>query len=203
MLQTDTSQSRFFDGLPVACYACDRSGAIIGFNLKAVELWGRVPDPTDRFTGAHRLYDAAGNPIVQDATPTAFVVRWGLANKNQELTIERPDGKRITVLSNVAPLLDEDGETVGALDVLQDITDRRWSEDARRVAERLRAAARLAAEVAQQMKPTLLSMADLLERLSSDETLSERAREYAELARQELSQFDKLAKHMAHLSGAA
>ncbi len=203
MLQTDSSHSRLFEGLPVACYACDRSGAIVGFNQKAVELWGRVPEISDRFTGAHRIYDASGNPLAHDATPTAFLLRCGLAHRNQELTIEQPEGKRITVLSNVAPLFGDSGETVGAVDVLHDITDRRWSEDARRVAERLRTAARLAAEVAQQMKPTLLSMAGLLERLSTDESLSQQARGYAELARQELSQFDKLARHMAHLSGAA
>jgi GAF domain-containing protein len=116
--------------------------------------------------------------------------------------IERPDGKRLTVISNVAALRDEEGKVIGALDVLHDITDRRWSEDARRIAERLSASSRVAAEV-MQLKPALLSMVNLLNLLGQDATLSVQARGYAELARLELVRFDALVKHMAHLAGAA
>jgi len=132
----------------------------------------------------------------------ALLLRSGLAQLNKELMIERPDGKRVTVLSNVAPLCDPKGNMIGALDVFQDITDRRWSEDARRVAERVNASARVAAEVA-QLKPSLLSMVSLLERLGRDATLSVQARGYTELARLELVHFDALVKEMTHLAGAA
>ena len=132
----------------------------------------------------------------------AFLLRAGLPQLNKELVIERPDGKRVTVISNVAALLDEEGKVVGALDVLQDITDRRWSEDARRVAERVSASARVAMEVV-RLKPALISMLSLLDQLGQDATLSVSARGYAELVRLELVHFDALLKHMAHLSGAA
>lgn len=91
---------------------------------------------------------------------------------------------------------------VGAIDVLQDITDRRWLEEARRVAERVKASARVATEVA-QLKPTLLSMLSTLDLLGRDSTLSVQARSYAELVRGDLVRFDALMKHMAHLAGAA
>ncbi len=186
----------------MACYACDCSGTITDYNRRAVELWGREPRATDRFTGAHKVLDAQGDPVAPEATATAFFLRWGLAQRNKELVIEKPDGKRVTVLSNVAPLLDEAGNLIGALEVLEDITDRRWSEDARRAAERLSASARVAGEVL-QLKPALLSMVNLLDLLGQDATLSVQARRYAESARLELVHFDALVKEMAQLSGAA
>lgn len=195
-------RAQFFERLPVACYACDRDGTITDYNQRAVELWGREPQATDRFTGAHKILDAQGDLLAPESTATSTLIRFGLAQVNKEFVIEKPDGKRVLVLSNVAPLLDGEGHVIGALDVLQDITDRRWLEEARRVAERVNASARVATEVT-QLKPALLSMGGLLDLLGSDATLSVQARGYAELARLELVRFDELVKHMAHLAGAA
>jgi GAF domain-containing protein len=196
------SRRQFFECLPVACYGCDCSGTITDYNSRSVELWGRAPQETDRFTGAHKVLDAHGGLVTPETTATAFLLRSGVHQLRKELVIERPDGKRVTVISNAAALLNEEGKVIGALDVLQDITDRRWSEDARRVAERVSASARIAMEVV-RLKPALLSMVNLLDLLGQDATLSVSARGYAELARLELVHFDALLKHMAHLSGAA
>ncbi len=203
MSEFTSHQAQFFATLPVACFACNRSGIITGYNRRAVELWGREPQLADRFTGAQRMYDRHGNVIAPESTPTALLLRLGVSQRNQELVVEKSNGDRVTVLSNVASLLGRSGEIVGALDVLQDITDRRWSEDARRVAERLSASARVAADVARQIKSPLLSMANLLDLLTQDATLSPQARGYALLARGELAHFDKLAKQMSHLAHAA
>ena len=195
-------RAQFFDCLPVACYACDCAGLITDYNRRAVELLGREPQATDRFTVAHKVLDMKGNPVPPEFTAIACLLRSGLAQTNKELVIERPDARRVTVLSSVAPLLDEGGNMIGALDVLQDITDCRWLEDARRLAERVNASARVATEVA-QLKPALLSMLNTIDLLGRDATLSVEARNYAELVRGDLVRFDALVKHMAHLAGAA
>lgn len=194
-------RAQFFECLPVACYACDCAGLITDCNRRAVELLGKEPRATDRFTVAHKILDAQGIPLPPAATATAFLLKSGLAQLNREIVVERPDGKRVTALSNVAPLLDEGGNMIGALDVLQDITDRRWLEEARRTAERVRASARVATEVA-RLKPALLSILRTLELFDRETTLVE-ARNYTELMRGELVHFDALLKHMAHLAGAA
>jgi len=201
-LAADFRRAQLFECLPVACYACDRDGIITDYNHRVIEIWGRAPQKDDRFTGAYRIWDSSGDQLSAEATATAFLLRSGLAQINKELVIEKPDGKRITVLSNVAPLLNDEGRIIGALDVLQDITDRQWREDARRVGERLSASARIATQVT-QLKPALLSLGNLLDRLGHESTLSVEARGYAELARTELVRFDALVKHMAHLAGAA
>lgn len=195
-------RARLFECLPVACYACDREGVITAWNRRVVELSGREPQAGDRFTVAYKVLDANGIPVPPEATPTAFLLKAGLAELKKEIVMERPDGRRVTVLSNVAPLFDEGGDLIGALDVLQDVTDRRWLEEARRAAERVRASARVATEVT-QLKPALLSMLSTLDLLGRDATLSVQARNYAELVRVELARFDALVKHMTLLAGAA
>lgn len=200
--ESGSRRAQFFDCLPVACYACDCTGVITDYNRRAVELLGREPQATDRFTVAHKVLDVQGNALAPETTGTASLLKSGLTQINREIVIERPDGKRVTVLSNVAPLFDEGGNMIGAIDVLQDITDRRWLEEARRVAERVRASARVATEVA-RLKPALLSILSTLDLLGGDATLSVQARSYAELVRAELVRFDTLVKHMSLLAGAA
>lgn len=196
------TRAQFFECLPVACYACDRDGRITDCNQRAVTLFGKDAQAADRFTVAYRLLDAYGIPVAPESSPTAFVLSSGVRELKKEIVIEKPDGRRATVLSTVALLFDEGGNMIGALDVLQDITDRRWLEEAQRTAERVKASARVATEVT-QLRPALVSMLSALDLLGRDITLSAQARNYAELVRLELARFDTLVKHMALLAGAA
>jgi PAS fold len=202
-LEAASPLAQFFERLPVGCYTCDLSGTITAYNPRAVELWGREPQPNDRFTAALKILDARGDAMPPEATPTAFLIRCGISARNQEAVIERPDGKRVIVLVSVTPLLDHDDRVVGALTVLQDITDRRRSEEARRVAERLSAYARVGSEVTQQLQPALLSVVKLLDCLGQEASLSTAVRAEAALVRHELVHLDGLARQMAHLAGAA
>jgi signal transduction histidine kinase len=57
-----------------------------------------------------------------------------------EVHIERPDGSRIVVIVNIAPLRDERGEVTGAINCFYDVTERKQAEEALRdtVSERRR-----------------------------------------------------------------
>ena len=102
-----------------AIYFCNSLGVITGYNNLAAEFWGRRPalDATDeRFCGSHMLYRADGNYLPHDQCPMADV----LAGKvpgiyDAEVQIQRPDGSRVVVVVNVAPLIDDDGAIVGAV----------------------------------------------------------------------------------------
>ena len=67
----------------------------------------------------------------------AEVLRTGIEARDLEVVIERPDGSRITVLVNIVPLRNGDGELIGAMNCFQDITDRKRAEEALRRSERL------------------------------------------------------------------
>ncbi|HEX2093073.1 MAG TPA: ATP-binding protein [Longimicrobiaceae bacterium] len=127
------------DLLPAAVYVCDASGVIKRYNRRAAELWGHAPccgDTDQRFCGAYRLYHMNGTPLPHADTPMAEVLRTGVPVRDQEVEIERPDGSRVTVLVNIAPLRNELGELVGAVNCFQDITERKAVESALRSSEK-------------------------------------------------------------------
>jgi signal transduction histidine kinase len=119
------------DKLPAGGYTCDRQGLITHFNDHAVKIWGRAPklnDPVDRFCGSFKLFASDGSPIAHDACWMALALQTGNEYNGEEIVIERPDGRRLTVLAHANPIRNEAGELVGAVNVLVDITDRIQAE---------------------------------------------------------------------------
>jgi signal transduction histidine kinase len=131
-LQNSAVQFRsLLDKLPAGGYTCDPDGLITHFNEHAVKLWGRAPklnDPVDRFCGSFKLFATDGAPITHDACWMAKALQTGKEYNGEEIIIERPDGRRLTVLAHANPIYDETGELVGAVNVLVDITDRIQAE---------------------------------------------------------------------------
>ncbi len=117
--------------LPAAVYLCDASGIIKWYNARAVELWGREPDPAstdERFCGSYKIYHPDGKFMPHYETPIAELLRTGIPVHNRELIVERPDGSRITVMVNIAPIKNERGEVTGAINCFEDITERKQAE---------------------------------------------------------------------------
>ena len=196
-------QESLLERLPVAVCACDRQGTITHHNQRAMEFWGSEPNPQQRFSGAARLRDSRGKALDVAASPLALVLKAAKPQYNRELVMERWDGSRVTILSSATPLFDSARNLLGAVEVFQDITEHKWSEDAKRVAERLAASARVANQVMQQLAVPLSSISNLLDVLRRDVSLSAEARACTELIQQELMRFDRFAREMDHLAVAA
>jgi PAS domain S-box-containing protein len=123
---------RLVELMPIAVYVCDTSGVIQSYNNRAVELWGREPEKghqAQRYCGSLRLYSPDGEFVPHEESKMAAVLRTGVPARDLEVVIERPDGSRITVLVNIAPLRDAAGEVVGAMNCFQDITERKQGEN--------------------------------------------------------------------------
>lgn len=120
-----------WDLLPVAAYACDRSGLIVRYNRRAAELWGRAPrlgDPAERFCGSLRMYRLDGRPLTHAECPMAQALRTGQPVRDQEVMIDRPGGARAVALVNIDFLKDRSGNVVGAINCFLDITERKRIE---------------------------------------------------------------------------
>lgn len=120
------------DNLPTAAYMCDSDGLITYFNQHSVSLWGRAPklnDPVDRFCGSFKLYAVDGSPIAHDQCWMALALHERKEYNGHEIIVERPDGQRLTALAHANPILDDDGELAGAVNVLVDISDRKRTEN--------------------------------------------------------------------------
>jgi PAS domain S-box-containing protein len=117
-----------------------RSGRLTHFNRAAVEFSGRTPQlGTDQWCVSWKLYHSDGTPMAHDECPMAIALREGRVVRGAEAIAERPDGKRIWFTPYPTPMRDAEGKVVGGINMLLDITERKFAEQA---------SARLAAIVA-------------------------------------------------------
>ncbi len=119
------------EGLPTGAYTCDAAELITYFNQHAVKAWGRVPrlnDEEDRFCGSFRLYTGEGEPLRHEQCWMARALRSGQGYNGEEVIVERPDGKHLTVLAYANPIRNKAGQVVGAVTVL--VISKRKSDEA-------------------------------------------------------------------------
>ena len=125
------SEARFralFDRGPIGMYSCDLSGKTVAYNRVAVELWGSEPKPgesDEQIRSSFQLFLTDGTPLAIADTPMSQVLQGkAAAVHDQQIMFARPDGSRITMVSNIVPLKNERGEITGAIDCFYDITER-------------------------------------------------------------------------------
>jgi len=128
LLQNQTLLATVIAELPIALIACDVRGQMTHHNHAAAELFGIAAEerPLARTLLGDRVRDA-------------------------EFVIVRPDNVRRTVLASAQRLVGQAGQPLGALAVIEDITERRLAEEElERVHKQLLSASRQAgmAEVA-------------------------------------------------------
>ncbi|HUN45091.1 MAG TPA: PAS domain S-box protein [Stellaceae bacterium] len=120
--------------IPAAIYTTDAEGRITYFNQAAVELAGRTPTiGSDEWCVTWKLYWPDGTPMRHDECPMAVALKEGRTIRNAEAVAERPDGTRVPFIPYPTPLRDADGRTVGAINMLVDISERRQAETQQRV----------------------------------------------------------------------
>jgi len=134
------SQGRYrtlFDLAPIAVYSCDATGIIREYNNRAAELWGRKPakgDTEERFCGSFKLYRPDGTYMPHQECPMGDVLSGNVPGiTDGEVHIERPDGSRVIVIVNIAPLKNDRGEIAGAINCFYDVTHRKQAEEHQRL----------------------------------------------------------------------
>jgi PAS domain S-box-containing protein len=109
-------------------YANQRAEAILG--LEAAAITERTyADPAWKITS----FD--GGPLAEEELPFARVRQTGKPVSGVEHAIEWPDGRRALLSINAAPINDASGAFDGMVAALEDITERRQTEERRRVRE--------------------------------------------------------------------
>jgi PAS domain S-box-containing protein len=104
-------------------------------NKKAVEFYGRRLklglSAEQRIRELH-LLKVNGSPFPLNELPVIRALWQGEIVRDTEMVIEQPDGKRIIVSVNAAPLRDEKGKIIAAVGAFNDITRRKKLEGALR-----------------------------------------------------------------------
>jgi PAS domain S-box-containing protein len=156
LLQNRTLLATVIAELPLALVACDVNGHVTHYNRAAVKLFGIPAEETpssarSAYPITAQVYLPDGTtPVARENRPLARALR-GEKVSDVEFIIVRPNGAVRTALSSAQRLSGPAGEPLGALAVVEDITEqRRAEEELERVHKQLLVASRQAgmAEVA-------------------------------------------------------
>lgn len=120
--QGDRAQLQGLDSFPVAMYVTDGNGYITYFNPACVEFAGRRPTAfRDRWCVTWKLYTNDGDFLPHDQCPMAIAIQTKQAVRGITAVAERPDGTRVNFLPFPTPVISENGELIGAINMLIDI----------------------------------------------------------------------------------
>ncbi|BCG83816.1 PAS domain S-box protein [Mesorhizobium sp. 113-3-3] len=126
----DSTYHQILDGLPVAIYTTDRNGIITYYNRAAADLAGRQPKiGRDKWCVTFKLFTPDGKELPHDECPMAIALKENRPVRDQEAIAQRPDGSLFPFLPFPTPLRDEDGNLIGAVNMLLDLTDRQRAEE--------------------------------------------------------------------------
>jgi len=129
LLQNQTLLATVIAELPLALVACDVRGQVTHYNPSAAQLFGIPAGTATAVPLTSQIYLADGTtPAAREERPLARALR-GEKVSNVEFVIVRPDGMRRTGLASAQRLVGAAGQPLGALAVVEDITERRLAED--------------------------------------------------------------------------
>jgi PAS domain-containing protein len=118
------------EALQAPIYVTDAQGVITHFNQACIGFAGRTPAVgKDRWCVTWKLYTDDGDFLPHDECPMAIAIRKKTPVRGVTAVAERPDGTRVNFMPFPTPLLGRDGELLGAINMLIDVTDARQIDD--------------------------------------------------------------------------
>jgi two-component system, cell cycle sensor histidine kinase and response regulator CckA len=144
------------DALPTGVWIVDRQGRIVLDNASSREIWGSVRGlGLDQLPGYNSRWAATGQPVQPNEWGAALALQSGESPIDQEITIDVPGGGQKTIVNSAVPIRDPEGQTVGAINISEDVTNKRAEaaadtrqEEQKLQAEKMDAIGRLAGGIA-------------------------------------------------------
>ena len=143
-------------------YLTDPDGLLSYYNQACAEFAGREPQlGRDRWCVTWKLHTLNDEPLPHDRCPMAIAIREKRAVRGEMAIAMRPDGGRRAFVPYPTPLFDEDGDVIGAINVLVDVSE----EQSGALAEQASRCRRLAYAISDRYTAQILrGMADGYER---------------------------------------
>jgi PAS domain S-box-containing protein len=117
---------------PEGIAMADHAGHTLVINPAAQRLYTRPisPGPPDESTANPQFSTPDGKLLGLNEHPLAHSALFGVMHVNEEMCMRWPDGQHRDLLVNTAPVFDSHGNISGAVGVMQDITERKATEQA-------------------------------------------------------------------------
>jgi PAS domain S-box-containing protein len=133
LVESQERLARILETVADGIYLVDQQGHMTFANKEAEKTVGATRDQLKQLRyddPAWKTRTVEGKPFPEEEQPYVRVMTTGQPVYGVEQSIERPDGTRIVVSINAAPLHDASGKMVGEVGVMTDITQRKVAEEA-------------------------------------------------------------------------
>jgi len=168
----------------------DLNGIVTSWNTGAMNLFGWRPE---EMIGKSILTIIP--PELQSDEPAILAtMRGGKKIEHYETVRVHKDGTRLQVSLTISPVRDSAGRIVGASKIAREVGERLRMQEAIIQSEKLAATGRMAAAIAHEINNPLEAVTNLAYLLSTDPTLSETGKKYAELLLEEIGRVSDVAK---------
>ncbi|MGE5206597.1 MAG: PAS domain S-box protein [Chlamydiota bacterium] len=198
---TDTTSRKVEESahLKLAAIVSSSDDAIVSKDLNGiVTSWNAA---AERMFG-YKAAEMIGRPITTIIPPELHPdevrilekLRRGERIEHFETVRVTKSGERIEVSLTISPVKNESGRVVGAAKIARDITQRKKTEDALRMSDKLATTGRLAATVAHEINNPLESVVNLVYLAKNQGGLPDNVREYLQAAEEELDRVSQLTR---------
>ena len=137
LAQADNERRRLkaiIDAMAVGVVIADSSGRLVMMSQEADRIWrGLTPlaESIEEYAVYKAWWPATGEPLAPEEWALARALQTGETCLGEEVTIQRFDGTRGTILNSAAPVRDVRGRIVGAVATFMDISERKDLESER------------------------------------------------------------------------
>ena len=132
LLRERSMVDRIMKTSPAGIIVVNRDGSIIFANKRAGEIYGLAADEMTRLaynSPEWRITDFDGNPFPIEKLPHAMVISSGSPVYGIRHAIQSPEGRRVYLSINGAPIHDENGNSNEVVFTVNDVTERKQTEE--------------------------------------------------------------------------